>query len=75
MILAEANKKAEEIRGDGDAQATEIYANAFGQNEEFYSLYRRLGAYKNIFQGDDMLVIEPTGDFFERFNDSTSPLQ
>lgn len=75
VILAEANKQAEEIRGDGDAQATEIYANAFGQNEEFYSLYRRLGAYKNIFQGDDMLVIEPTGDFFERFNDSTSPLQ
>lgn len=75
VILAEANKQAEEIRGDGDAQATEIYADAFGQNEEFYSLYRRLGAYKNIFQGDDMLVIEPTGDFFERFNDSTSPLQ
>lgn len=75
VILAEANKQAEEIRGNGDAQATEIYANAFGQNEEFYSLYRRLGAYKNIFKGDDMLVIEPTGDFFERFNDSTSPLQ
>lgn len=75
VILAEANKKAEEIRGEGDARATEIYAEAFGQNEEFYSLYRRLGAYKNIFQGDDMLVIEPTGDFFERFNDSTTPRQ
>jgi membrane protease subunit HflC len=75
VILAEARKNAEEIRGEGDARATEIYADAFGQNEQFYSLYRRLGAYKNIFQGDDMLVIEPTGDFFERFNDSTSPLQ
>ncbi len=75
VILAEARREAEEIRGQGDATATEIYANAFGQNEDFYSLYRRLTAYQNIFQGDDMLVIEPTGDFFERFNDSTLSFQ
>jgi len=76
VILAEAQRDAEEIRGNGDATATEIYANAFGQNEDFYSLYRRLSAYQNVFRGDDMLVIEPTGDFFERFSDSTlSPLQ
>lgn len=75
VILAEARREAEEIRGQGDATATEIYANAFGQNEDFYSLYRRLRAYQNIFQGDDMLVIEPTGDFFERFNDSTLSFQ
>jgi len=75
VILAEARREAEEIRGQGDATATEIYANAFGQNEDFYSLYRRLTAYQNIFQGDDMLVIEPKGDFFERFNDSTLSFQ
>lgn len=75
VILAEARREAEEIRGQGDATATEIYADAFGQNEDFYSLYRRLTAYQNIFQGDDMLVIEPTGDFFERFNDSTLSFQ
>jgi membrane protease subunit HflC len=75
VILAEARREAEEIRGQGDASATEIYAEAFGQNEDFYSLYRRLTAYQNIFQGDDMLVIEPTGDFFERFNDSTLSFQ
>jgi membrane protease subunit HflC len=75
VILAEARREAEEIRGEGDASATEIYAEAFGQNEDFYSLYRRLTAYQNIFQGDDMLVIEPTGDFFERFNDSTLSFQ
>jgi len=75
VILAEARREAEEIRGQGDASATEIYAQAFGQNEDFYSLYRRLTAYQNIFQGDDMLVIEPTGDFFERFNDSTLSFQ
>jgi membrane protease subunit HflC len=75
VILAEARREAEEIRGQGDATATEIYADAFGQNEDFYALYRRLTAYQNIFQGDDMLVIEPTGDFFERFNDSTLSFQ
>ena len=75
VILAEARRDAENIRGQGDATATEIYANAFGQNEEFYSLYRRLTAYQNVFRGDDMLVIEPTGDFFERFNDSTLTFQ
>lgn len=71
IIVAEAKSKSEKIRGDGDAQATEIYAKAFGANEEFYSLYRRLTAYKNVFSGNDMLVIEPTGDFFKRFNDAS----
>lgn len=75
VLLAEARREAEEIRGNGDANATEIYASAYGRNEDFYSLYRRLNAYQNIFQGDDMLVIEPTGDFFERFSDSTLNFQ
>lgn len=69
VILAEAGKKAEQLRGEGDAKATEIYASAYGDNEEFYSLYRRLTAYQKVFSGDDMLVIEPKGDFFKRFND------
>ncbi|MDX1573361.1 MAG: protease modulator HflC [Methylophaga sp.] len=69
VILAEARRQAESLRGDGDANATEIYADAYGQNEDFYSLYRRLNAYQNIFQGDDLLVIEPKGDFFSRFSD------
>lgn len=67
VILAEARRQAESLRGEGDATATEVYASAYGQNEGFYSLYRRLNAYQNIFQGDDLLVIEPTGDFFSRF--------
>lgn len=75
VLLAEARREAETIRGEGDASATEIYASAYGRNEDFYSLYRRLSAYQNIFQGDDMLVIEPTGDFFERFSDSTLNFQ
>lgn len=69
VILAEARRQSEILRGEGDATATEIYADAYGKNEDFYSLYRRLNAYQNIFQGDDLLVIEPKGDFFSRFGD------
>jgi len=64
ILLAEAKKTSEELRGNGDAQATDTYAKAYGQNSEFYSFYRRLTAYKNVFKGDDMLVIEPKGEFF-----------
>ncbi len=71
IIVADAKRDAEILRGNGDATSTEIYANAYQQNSEFYSLYRRLTAYKNIFQGDDMLVLEPKGEFFENFNSST----
>ena len=68
ILLAEANKTAEELRGNGDAQATDIYAQAYGQNSDFYGFYRRLTAYKNVFKGDDMLVIEPKGEFFNLFS-------
>jgi membrane protease subunit HflC len=69
VILAEARRQAESLRGEGDATATDVYASAYGQNEEFFSLYRRLNAYQNIFQGEDLMVIEPKGDFFKRFGD------
>ncbi|MDO8827879.1 protease modulator HflC [Methylophaga sp.] len=69
VILAEANRQSEMLRGEGDATATQIYADAYGQNTSFYSFYRRLGAYQHIFQGDDLLVIEPKGDFFSSFSD------
>lgn len=70
VILAEARRQSETLRGEGDATASEVYASAYSQNENFYGLYRRLNAYQNIFQGDDMLVIEPKGDFFNRFGDA-----
>ncbi|PHS70361.1 MAG: HflC protein [Methylophaga sp.] len=67
-IVAHAEQKSEEIRGNGDAEATDIYAQAYGKNEEFYGFYRRLAAYQNVFNGDDMLVIEPKGEFFNNFS-------
>lgn len=70
IILADARREAEILRGEGDATSTEVYAKAYEQNSEFYSLYRRLNAYKNVFNGNDMLVIEPKGEFFNQF-DST----
>jgi membrane protease subunit HflC len=68
--LAEAEQKAEEVRGNGDAKATDIYAQAYGKNQEFYGVYRRLGAYEKVFSGNDMLVIEPKGEFFDSFSKS-----
>lgn len=67
-IMATAEQKAEEIRGNADATATDVYAKAYGQNSDFYGFYKRLNAYKNVFKGDDMLVIEPKGDFFNSFS-------
>ena len=69
IILADAYKDAETIRGQGDAKATDIYARAFGKDEEFYSLYRSLTAYKNSFsEGNNILLLEPDSDFFKYFD-------
>jgi modulator of FtsH protease HflC len=69
IILAEAFRDAEIARGEGDAFATDIYAQAYGKNTEFFTFYRSLNAYKNVFKkGDDMLVLEPDSDFFKYFS-------
>ncbi|MCZ6803701.1 MAG: protease modulator HflC [Proteobacteria bacterium] len=70
IILANAYRDAEIVRGEGDAQATEIYAVAYTKDEEFYSFYRSLNAYKNSFNSSDILLIEPKSDFFRYFNNS-----
>jgi membrane protease subunit HflC len=68
VTLAEAYKEAQETRGDGDAKAAEIYANAYNKDSEFYSFYRSLEAYRKSFTTEgDLLVIEPDSDFFSYF--------
>ena len=68
IILANAYKSAQNLRGEGDATAADIYARAYGKDEEFYSFYRSLDAYRTAFTGtDDILVIEPDSDFFNYF--------
>jgi len=73
VILAEAERDGQRIRGAGDARATEIYANAYGRDEEFYAFYRSLQAYGNAFgnQGD-VMVIDPESEFFDYFNRNTA---
>ena len=67
VTVAEGARKSQEIRGSGDAQAIRIYAEAFGQDADFFSFYRSMEAYKKSFGQEDTMVINPTGDFFKYF--------
>jgi modulator of FtsH protease HflC len=68
VILSEAYKEAETLRGQGDAEASQIYAKAFGQNPEFYKFYRSLEAYRYSFKNkSDVMVVDPSSDFFKYF--------
>ena len=72
VIEANAYREAEQLRGEGDAVAAEIYANAFNQDPEFYAFYRSISAYKSSFAGkEDLLVIDPESDFFRYLKDPT----
>ncbi|ABR74435.1 protease modulator HflC [Actinobacillus succinogenes] len=65
LITANANKKAQALRGEGDAAAAKLYANAFGTEPEFYSFVRSLKAYENSFAGsDNMMILKPDSEFF-----------
>jgi modulator of FtsH protease HflC len=65
VLLAEAYKQAQTIKGEGDAKASAIYAQAFGQNPEFFTFYRSLEAYRASFRNrSDLLVIDPSSEFF-----------
>lgn len=66
VILAEAYRDAQRAKGEGDAKATAIYAQAFGQNPEFYSFYRSLDAYRQSFRSkSDVMLLEPNSEFFK----------
>jgi len=68
-LVAAAERDAEKIRGEGDAQAANIYAQAYNQHPEFYGLYRSLSAYRKVFtQKRDILLLEPDSEFFSYFN-------
>ena len=67
VILAEAEREGQKVRGEGDAIATRTYAQAFGQDEEFYQFYRSLQAYRSAFAGRDTMVIDPGSEFFDYF--------
>jgi len=66
IIITEAYKDAQKIKGEGDASAAKIYAEAFSKNQDFYDFFRSLEAYRKSFRGkDDILVLDPDSDFFK----------
>ena len=66
VIVAEAYRDAQKTKGEGDAKASAIYAQSFGQNPEFYSFYRSLEAYRQSFKNkSNMLVVDPSSEFFK----------
>jgi modulator of FtsH protease HflC len=74
VILAEAYRDAQKLKGEGDARASSVYAGAFGSNPEFFSFYRSLEAYRNTFRNKtDVMVLDPSSDFFKYLKDSGTP--
>jgi membrane protease subunit HflC len=68
VILADAYRQAQKIKGEGDAKASAIYAQAYGQNPEFYAFYRSLEAYRATFRNkSDLMVLDPSTEFFQYF--------
>ena len=65
VIIAEAYRDAQKIKGEGDAKASALYADAFGRDAQFAQFYRSLEAYRSSFRNkSDMMVIDPSSDFF-----------
>ena len=66
MIIAEAYREAQRIKGEGDASAADTYAKAYSNDPEFYAFYRSLQAYRNSFNSkSDVMVLEPNSEFFK----------
>lgn len=69
VLRADAQRKAEQIRGAGDAERTKIFADAFGQDKDFFAFWRSMQAYDAAFRnGDTRFVISPGSDFFRFFS-------
>lgn len=65
VMLATANREAQELRGKGDADAAKLYSDAFKNEPEFFSFIRSLKAYENSFNNsENMMILEPGNDFF-----------
>lgn len=71
VMLADAQKSAFEIRGEGDALAAKVYADAYNKDPEFYSFFRSLEAYEKSFNSkNDIMVVKPDSDFFHYLKDT-----
>jgi len=71
VIIAEAQRDAQKVRGDGDAQSIRIYADAFGQDKEFFAFWRSMAAYRDALTGHGTsFVLTPDTGFFRFFENS-----
>tara|TARA_B100000963_G_scaffold359765_1_gene388106 strand:+ start:654 stop:1529 length:876 start_codon:yes stop_codon:yes gene_type:complete len=74
VILAQANKKSEIMKGEGDGARNKIFANAFGRDPQFFAFYRAMQAYeKALIGGETSLVLSPDSEFFKFFGKSIKP--
>jgi len=71
VLLANAKKQSEIMKGEGDGQRNKIFAEAFGKDPDFFSFYRAMQAYeKALIGGDTSLILSPDSDFFKFFGDT-----
>ena len=76
VMLADAERNARKLRGEGDAKAAEIYAKTYTKDAEFYNFLRSMDAYKNSFSDkQDVIVLEPDSDFFKYMKSETGKPQ
>ncbi len=63
VVRAEARRQSEKIRGDGDAEAARVYAEAYGADPEFYAFLRSLETYERALKDDTTLILSPASPF------------
>jgi membrane protease subunit HflC len=74
VIVAEAYRDSQKIKGEGDARASALYADAFGRDPQFAQFYRSLEAYRASFRNrSDLMVVDPSSEFFESMRGSGTP--
>jgi len=66
VMLADAQRNSRILRGEGDAEAAKVYANAYGKNAEFFTFLRSMEAYRNSFTSkSDVIIVQPENEFFK----------
>ena len=74
VLVANANKKSEIMKGEGDGQRNKIFANAFGRDPQFFAFYRAMQAYETaLIGGDTSMVLSPDSEFFKFFGKAMKP--
>lgn len=76
VMIADAQRNGRTLRGEGDASAAKIYADAYSADPDFFSFIRSLEAYRKSFEhGGDLMVLKPDGDFFRFLKDPSGKAQ